>query len=203
MKLYDSIGPNPQFVRIVLAEKGVEIPKERVNVRDGENRQEAYLARNPLGQTPALELDDGAMLTEITAIAEYIDEMHPTPPLVGTTAEERAETRMWMRRIDLNIVEHMLHGFQYGEGLKMFENRIPCVPEASAGLKAVARHWLGWLDGQMAGREYVVGERFTLADILLFCVVSFGSKVGQPLDPALQSLAAWYTRVGERPSAKA
>ena len=203
MKLYDSVGPNPQAVRMVLAEKGVEVAKQRVNLRDGENRREAYLSINPMGQMPALELDDGTILTEITAIAEYLDELHPNPPLIGTNAVERAQTRMWMRRLDLNILEPMGMGFRYGEGLAMFERRIPCVPEASIGLKAVARHWLGWLDGQMAGRDYIVGARFTVADILMFCFAGFGNKVGQPLDPAWQSLAAWYARVAERPSAKA
>ncbi len=203
MKLYDSVGPNPQIVRIVLAEKGVDIPKQRVNLREGENRKAAFLAVNPMGQLPALELDDGAVLTEVTAISEYLDELHPTPPLIGSTAVERAETRMWMRRIDLNIMEPMLHGFQYGEGLTMFESRVPCIPEASSGLKSLAQHWLKWLDGQMTGRRYVVGGRYTLADILLFCVLDFGGKVGQPLDPALAALTAWQARMAERPAMKA
>ncbi len=203
MKLYDSVGPNPQVVRMVLAEKGVEVTKQRVNLRDGENRREPYLKINPMGQMPALELDDGTVLTEITAIAEYLDEIHPSPALIGADPVERAQTRMWMRRLDLNIVEPMVTAFRYGEGLAMFESRVPCIPEAASGLKSVARHWLGWLDGQMADRDYIVGERFTLADILLFCFVGFGSKVGQPLDPAWQSLARWQARIGERPSAKA
>ena len=203
MKLYDSVGPNPQLVRMVLAEKGAEVTKQRVNLRDGENRREPYLSVNPMGQMPALELDDGTVLTEVTAIAEYLDEVHPTPPLIGTNAVERAQTRMWVRRLDLNIIEPMAGGFRYGEGLAMFESRVLCIPEASSGLKAIARHWLGWLEGQMANRPYIVGDRFTLADILLFCFVGFGSKVGQPLDPAWTSLATWYARVGERPSAKA
>lgn len=203
MKLYDSVGPNPQIVRIVLAEKGVEVAKQRINLRDGENRKEPFLSLNPMGQLPALQLEDGTVLTEITAIAEYIDELHPTPPLMGTNAVERAQTRMWMRRIDLNIMEPMLHGFQYGEGLKMFESRVPCIPDASAGLKALARHWMGWLDQQMAGSAYVVGDRFTLADIMLYCFAEFGGKVGQPLDPDWLSIAAWHARIAERPSMKA
>ena len=203
MKLYDSIGPNPQLVRIVLAEKGVEIPKQRVNLRGGENRQEPYLAVNPMGQTPALELDDGTVLTEITAIAEYIDELHPTPPLLGTNAAERGQTRMWVRRLDLNIMEPMLQGFQYSDGLKMFESRKPCLPEAASGLKSLARHGMNWLNGQMAGHTYVVGDRFTLADILLFCLVEFGGQVGQPVDPAWTAITAWHARIAERPSMKA
>ncbi len=203
MKLYDSVGPNPQVVRMVLAEKGLEVTKQRVNLREAENRQPPYLAINPMGQMPALELDDGTVLTEITAISEYLDELHPSPPVIGTTALERAETRMWVRRLDLNIIEPMINGYRYGEGLSFFESRIPCIPEASAGLKAQARRWLAWLDGQMAGRAYVVGERFTLADILLYCFTTFAAKVGQPLDPAWTGLAAWQARVKERPSSAA
>lgn len=203
MKLYDSVGPNPQVVRMVLAEKGLDIPMQRVDLRGGENRQQAFLAKNPMGQLPALELDDGTVLTEITAIAEYIEELHPTPPLIGSTAVERAETRMWVRRLDLSIVEPLANGYRYGEGLKLFESRIRCLPEASDGLKALARHWMGWLDGQMAGRDYIVAGRFTLADILLFCFVGFGAKVGQPIDPAWTNVTAWFARVGERSSAKA
>jgi glutathione S-transferase len=188
---------------MVLAEKGLEVTKQRVNLREAENRQPPYLAINPMGQMPALELDDGTVLTEITAISEYLDELHPSPPVIGTTALERAETRMWVRRLDLNIIEPMINGYRYGEGLSFFESRIPCIPEASAGLKAQARRWLAWLDGQMAGRAYVVGERFTLADILLYCFTTFAAKVGQPLDPAWTGLAAWQARVKERPSSAA
>ena len=202
MKLYDSVGPNPRVVRMVLAEKGVVVETSRVDLRGGENRRKPYLATNPLGQLPALQLDDGTILTEITAIAEYLDELHPEPPLLGTTPEQRAETRMWVRRLDLNIIEPMANGYRYSDGLPLFKDRIRCIPEAAPALKAIAHHWLGWLDGQMAGRSYVVGERFTLADVLLFCFTEFGGKIGQPLDPAWSDLAAWSKRVEERPSSK-
>ena len=91
MKFYDSIGPNPRLVRMFMAEKGIDIPKQTVDLRGGENRQEAHLARNPHGQMPTLELDNGAYLSEITAICEYLEEIKPTPPLIGTTPEEREE----------------------------------------------------------------------------------------------------------------
>ncbi len=203
MKLYDSVGPNPHVVRMVLAEKGLTLPTHRVDLRRGENRQAPYLAINPLGQLPVLELDGGERLTEITAIAEYIDETHPAPPLIGQTAWERGQTRMWVRRLDLNIVEPLIHGYRFSEGLSFFQDRIRTIPEAADGLKATARQWLGWLDGQMAGREWVVGDRFTLADVMLFCFTRFGAKVGQPLDPEWTQLAAWFARVQARPSAAA
>src|ERR1700732_4515620 len=110
MNLYDSIGPNPRIVRMFMAEKGIEMPKQTVDLRAGENRQEAHLQRNPHGQMPTLELDDGRYLSEITAICEYLEEKQPSPPLIGSTAEERAECRMWARRVDLNIGEPLPNG---------------------------------------------------------------------------------------------
>ena len=200
MKLYDSIGPNPQCIRIVLREKGVTLPKQRINLRDAENRQPPYLAINPMGQMPALELDDGTVLTEITAIAEYLEELYPNPPLIGVTPEQRAQTRMWVRRLDLNIFEPLTAGYRYGEGLAMFQDRTLCIPEASAGMKAQARHWLQWLDGQLAGRATVTGDRFTLADIMLYCFMTFAAIVGQPPDPAWRNLARWHAETAQRPS---
>jgi glutathione S-transferase len=186
-----------------MAEKGIEIPKQTVDLRGGENRQEAHLKRNPHGQMPTLELDNGSYLSEITAICEYLEEKTPTPALIGSTAEERAECRMWTRRVDLNICEHLANGYRFGEGLKFFQKRIPVAPEASPGLKMIAANRLQWLDGQIAGKEYLCGNRFTLADILLYCWLEFGKQVGQPLDPANTNIAAWAARVAQRPSAKA
>src|SRR5215472_17775965 len=103
VKLYNSIGPNPQVVRMFLAEKGVKVPTEDVNLMAGENRQAAHLKRNPHGQMPSLELDNGQYVSEILTICEYFEETNPNPPLIGKTPEERAEARMWTRRIDLNI----------------------------------------------------------------------------------------------------
>lgn len=203
MKLYNSVGPNPRVVRMFMAEKGIDVPKEDVDIRGGVNRQADYLAVNPTGTCPALVLDDGSVLSEITAICEFLEEKHPAQPLVGTTPEERAETRMWTRRIDLGVCEPMANGFRFGEGLKMFQDRIRCLPEASDGLKAVAQDRLKWLDGQMAGKEFVCGDRITLADVLLFCFLDFGNMVGQKIDPANANLTAWYERMKARPSTAA
>lgn len=203
MKFYDSIGPNPRIVRMFMAEKKIEIPKQTVDLRGGENRQPEHLKRNPHGQMPALELDDGSYLSEVTAICEYLEEKQPSPPMIGSTAEERAECRMWTRRVDLNICELIGMGYRFGEALKFFEKRIPVAPEASPGLKMIAANRLEWLNGQMANKAYLCGNRFTLADILLYCWVDFGSQVGQPLNPANTHIVAWFARVGERPSTKA
>ena len=203
MKLYDSVGPNPRMVRMFRAEKSIDIPKQTVDLRGGENRQEPHLKRNPMGQMPTLELDDGSYLAEITAICEYLEEKNPKPAMIGSTAEERAECRMWTRRVDLNICEPLANGYRFGEALKFFEKRIPVAPEASPGLKKIAANRLQWLNGQLEGREYLCGKRFTLADIFLFGWLEFGNQVGQPLDPANTNIVAWMTRVGARPSAKA
>jgi glutathione S-transferase len=203
MKLHASIGPNPRVVKMFLAEKGLDIPLVTVDLMGGENRREPYnVSVNPAGQTPALELDDGSCLTEITAICEYLEERQPNPPLIGTTAEERAQTRMWTRRADIKICEPMANGFRYSEGLALFQNRLRCLPEAAPGLKAVARDGEEWFEGQFKG-PWIAGERFTLADILLFAFLDFGAQVGQPLDPAFGKLTDWFARVNARPSVAA
>jgi len=203
MKLYNSIGPNPRVVKMFAAEKGVDLPKVPVDLMKGENRESAYGAVNPSGTTPALELDEGLIIAEITAICEYLEELHPEPPLVGTTPMQRAETRMWVRRIDLGIVEPMTNGFRYSQGLAMFQNRLHCIPQAADDLKAIAQEKLTWLDRLIAGREWIVGDRFTLADILLFVFLEFGTQVGQPLNPDNAYITAWYDRVKARSSVAA
>jgi glutathione S-transferase len=203
MKFYNSIGPNPRVVRMFAAEKGIALPTQEVDLMKGENREAAHLARNPHGQMPCLELDDGTYISEITAICEYLEDTHPTPPLIGTNAKEKAETRMWTRRADLNIVEPLTNGFRFSQGLRLFQNRIVTVPEAADGLKKIAQDRIKWLDGQMAGREWLCGSRFTLADIHLFCFLDFGNQVGQPLNPEFKNVTAWFERVKARPSAAA
>ena len=205
MKLYNSIGPNPRMVRMFMAEKGLDVPKIEVDLRGGENRREPYTSKvNPAGQCPALELDDGTVLAEITAICEYVDEKKKdTPSLIGDTPEERAKTRMWTRRIDLNIAEPALNGFRFSDGLKLFENRIRCIPEAASGMKATAQDKLKWLDGLMGAKSFVAGDKLTMADIMLFPNLDFLATVGQALDPNAKNLTAWFGRMKARPSAAA
>ena len=204
MKFYNSIGPNPRVVRMFMAERNItNIPTDTVDLRGGENRQPAYLAKNPSGQTPALELDDGTVLAEITAICEYLDDVTPGLSLIGAGAQQRAETRMWMRRVDLQIMEPMANGFRFGEGLKMFQPRIRCIPQASDDLKKVAQDGLERLNRLMDGKTYVAGSRLTLADIMLFCFVDFFAGVAQPINPEFSNIVAWHARMKARPSAAA
>ncbi|MEK9720385.1 MAG: glutathione S-transferase family protein [Quisquiliibacterium sp.] len=204
MLFYDSVGPNPRVVRMFAAERGVDLNKTRVDLRGGENRQPPYLAKNPAGQLPCLELDDGTVLAEITAICEYLDEIGPTgKTLIGSSAQERAVTRMWVRRIDLNILEPMANGFRFSDGLKLFEPRIRVMPQAAADLKTLAQEKLTWLDGLLTGREFVCGQQMTLADILLFVFLDFAAGVGQPINQDNRNVVAIYERMKARPSAAA
>lgn len=203
MKLIEGFGPNPRAVRWFLLEKGIELPHEQIDIVAGENRQPAYTDRNPAGQLPALELDDGRVIGETVAIFEYLEERHPEPPLVGRSPEERAETRMWQRRVELNITEHLYNGFRYGEGLQLFQSRMRCLPEAAEGLKQKARDGLAWLDGLLAGKDWIAGERFTIADIILACALDFGASVGQPTDPTLKNVGEWWQRIQTRPAFEA
>src|SRR5258707_6234158 len=158
MLLYNSFGPNPRAMRMFLAEKGVTIPTRDVDLMAAENRQPPYTDRNPGGQLPALELDNGKCIGETVAIWEYLEEKHPTPALIGTTAEERAETRQWQRRVELLITEHLYNAFRYSEGLQMFKDRMRVLPHASAGLKAIVQDKLKRLDRQLEGKGYNAGN---------------------------------------------
>jgi len=203
MFMYNSVGPNPRALRMFLLEKQLSLPTREVDILAGENRQAPYTDKNPGGQLPALELDDGTVIGETVPIFEYLEEQHPTPALIGATAQERAETRMWQRRIEQRITENLYNGFRYAEGLPLFQNRIRCLPEAADGLKTIARENLAWLDNLLASRRLIVGDRFTVADIILYCALDFGAGVGQPIPPDLKRVNAWFTRVSERPSATA
>jgi glutathione S-transferase len=204
MRFYDSLGPNPKLVRMFAAEKGFRFPEVvQVDLMAGANRQEPYLSKNPAGQLPALELEGGLVISETVAICEYLEEVQPAPPLIGADPAQRAETRMWVRRVEWKVTQPLADGFRFGEGLQLFKNRIRTLPEAAAGLKAIAKDGLAWLDRQIEGRETIVPKRFTLADIVLFAFLDFGASVGQGLDPGSRNLAKWLASTKARASAKA
>lgn len=204
MKLYNSVGPNPHVVRMFAAEVGVDLPLEDVDIMSGANRQPEFLKLNASGQLPCLELDDGHRIAEITAICEYLDELATNPSLIGDSPEARANTRMWTRRVDLNICEPLANGFRYSEGLPLFKDRMITIPEAAEGLKRIAREKLNWLNDLMTdGREFIAGDKISLADVLLFCMLNFGNSVGQPFDASLSHIKPWFDRLAARPSATA
>lgn len=202
MKLLSSFGPNPRMVRMFLLEKGIDLATQELDLLGGENRQAAFTAKNPAGQSPALELDNGTVIGETVAICEYLDEINPGVSLVGSNAEERAISRMWQRRIELNITEAAYNGFRFAEGLELFKTRVHCVPEGAAGLKAISQRNLKWLDGLIGGRDFISGNQIRLVDLVLYCCLDFVKGVGQPLDPSLANINAWFKRVEARPSAK-
>lgn len=203
MKLYDSIGPNPHVVRMFIAELGLDIEKEEVDLMGGENRQAEHLSRNPSGQMPTLELDDGSFLAEITVICEYLDEINGNSDLIGKTPQERAETKMWVRRIDLQIIEPLTNGFRSAEGYEIFKERLHLIPQAADDLKAIAQERLAWLDQQLEGKEFICGDRLTLADIMLYCFLNFGATVGQPINEGNKNISALYAKLDSLDSASA
>ena len=203
MLLLDAMSPAPRALRMFLLEKGLSIPRRNVDVFGGENRAAAYLAHNPAGQTPALLLDDGRCIAESVAIMEYLEELHPDPPLLGTTPEQRAETRQWQRRVELNITENLHNAYHYAEGLARFQDRIPVAPEAATGLKRIARDRIAWLDRMLDDHIFIAGDRFTVADIWLYIWLDFADSVQQPFDRGLRNLAPWFERTAARPSASA
>ena len=168
----------------------------------GENRQAEHLKRNPSGQCPALQLDDGNYLAEVTAICEYLDELQGGTNLIGTSPEKRAETRMWVRRIDLQIIEPLTNGFRYSEGYELFKDRLRLIPEAATDLKKLAQERIEWLDDQIGDKQFVCGDRFSLADIMLYCFLKFGDTVGQSCNPECKNIARLMTLIDSRESAK-
>jgi glutathione S-transferase len=173
MKLYNSVGPNPQVVRMFIAEKGMDIPKQEVDLMGGENRRPPFNSTvNVAGQLPALELDNGKTISEITAICEYLEEVGKGPALIGATPEERAETRMWVRRIDLNICEPMANGFRAAEGRAIFANRIKLV--GADGDRPRSSDLAGWPTGRthLGGGRAVHSRRHP--SLLLPCLRSAG-----------------------------
>ncbi len=203
MKLIDSFGPNPRVVRMFIAEKDITLPSEQVDILAGDNRKEGYLKRNPGGQMPALELDDGSFIAETAVICEYLEEKYPDHTRIGKTAEERAHARLWQRRVELNITENMYNGFRYAEGYEMFKDRLHCIPAAAADLKAVAQEKLKWLDSLMGNQPFICGNEPRFVDITLYCCLDFMQGVGQALNPDLKNIGAWFARMAARPSAAA
>jgi len=203
MKLYNSIGPNPHVVRMFVQELGVELETVEVDLMAGENRQEDHLTRNPSGQMPTLELDNGDFISEITVICDYLDELQGYTDLMGKTSEARAETRMWTRRIDLQIVEPLTNGFRFSEGHDFFKDRLRLIPQAADDLKTLAQERITWLDGQIKDKEFICGDRFSLADIMFYCFLNFGTTVGQPLNEDNKNVVNLYNKIHSRPSASA
>jgi len=202
MKLYDSAAaPNPRRVRIFLAEKGIEVPTVPIDIGRAENRQPEFLAKNPMGGVPVLELDDGTFLAESVAICRYFEGLQPEPALMGTDARERALVEMWNRRMENEIAVPAMQSFRNTHDF--FKGRIPQVPEYGAVAGKHAKTRLIWLDEELADREFVAGDRYTIADITALVGVDFGRVTDIRIEPDQKNLQRWYEAVSSRPSAKA
>jgi glutathione S-transferase len=203
VKLLSAFGPSPRMVRMFIAEKGLEIPIQGVDLFGAENRQMPYRSKNPFGTLPCLVLEDNRVIAETAAICEYLDELHPSPSLIGTTAWERAEARMFHRRVELNISEFLYNAYRWGPGLPMFESRTRCVPEAAEGLRAKGLDGVALIDSLLQGKTFLCGKRITTGDLVLYCCLDFFESIGQPVDSALKNVLAWKERMNQRPSSLA
>jgi glutathione S-transferase len=202
MKIYDSqTAPNPRRVRIFLAEKGVDVPYEQVDIVKADNRSAEFRRKNPLGTLPVLELDDGTCVAESVAICRYFEETHPQPPLMGTDARDRALVEMWQRRMELEVFVPITQVFRNGH--PFFAGRIPQVAEYGEVCRKAAEARLAWLDAVLAEREFIAGERFTIADITALCGIDFGRVSKIRIQPEHTHLARWHAAVSARPSAGA
>lgn len=201
MKLYDTArAPNPRRVRIFLAEKGLDVPTEQIDLGKLEQRGESFRAVNPLQQTPVLLLDDGTALSESVAICRYFEELKPDPPLFGEGMLGRALVEMWQRRIELHLLLPVLLTFRHSHPA-MREMEQPQIQELAETSKAKAVDFLHYLDGELAQRPFVAGEGFSIADITAFVAVDFlkPARIDMPADAP--HLKHWHPRVTARPSA--
>jgi len=202
MKLYDaSTAPNPRRVRIFLAEKGISVPVDQVDIVSAQNRSPEFRAKNAMGTLPVLELDDGTTIAESVAICRYFEELQPDPPLMGTDAKDRAVVEMWQRRMEFELFLPITQVFRNGHAF--FKGRIPQVPEYGEVCRKHAEQRLEWLDGVLADRPFVAGERYTIADITALCAIDFGRVSNIRVTPEQPNLARWHAAVSSRPSAKA
>ena len=196
MKIYTTKNaPNPAALEAVVGIKQMDIETQMVDLMGGENRGDAFCKINPAGQLPCLQLDDGTVIAEVAAIAEYLEELKPDPILCGADARERAITRMRMRQVDYLIIAPMMAGFRNGEGKDFFASRMAIHEALSAPSKSLAADGLAWLDGQMQGCDYICGQRLTYVDCCFYPIVNMMQKLGQPLDTSLKNLPNYMTRL--------
>jgi len=205
MKLYTAPrAPNPRRVAMFLAEKGIALDLEMIDLGAGQHRSEQYLAVNPFGRVPALELDDGRVLCETRAICTYLEGLHPSPNLMGESFEERAFIEMADRRMELHLFAIAANAIRHSHpGFAPLEN--PQFPEFGQSQGDKFRENARWLDGLLAKQPFVAGARFTIADITAFCAMEFarGLMKFRPGAEGMEHLQAWRDRIAERPSASA
>lgn len=194
-------APNPRRVRIFLAEKGIDLPETRVNMRERQHKSPEHMARNSLGQLPTLELDDGTTISESVSICRYLDALHPEPPLFGVSALEQAMVDMWIRRMELRIMTPV--GMFWRHAHPLTAALLEQHKEFGESNRAAYASGLKWLDRELSdGREYLAG-RYSMADIVGQSTLDFADFTGLEVPEGLEHLKAWRTRLAARPSANA
>lgn len=202
MILYDlKSGMHPRRVRILLAEKGVEIPIRQVDVMAKENDDAAFRRINSLGKLPVLELDDGTILCESMAICRYLESIYPTPPLFGSTDLEKAKIEMWSRRAEYEIARPILDAFLHGSDF--YKDRIQQVPGYAEWAKRRAADGMAWLDAELAKTRHIGRDEYSMADIVAQCAFVLGKAAGICIAENLPNLSRWFADVSSRPSARA
>jgi glutathione S-transferase len=203
MKLYDSgRAPNPRRVRIFLAEKGVSVPAEQVDLGAMEQKSEAFTAINPLQRVPVLALDDGTVITESVAICRYFERLRPEPPLFGRGPKEEALVEMWNRRMDMNLLTAVSNVFRHTHPA-MKELEVPQVPDWAEANRPRVLDFLAILDAELQNQLYVVGDHFTIADITGLVAIDFMKPARLAVPDDLVNVRRWHGQVSARPSAKA
>lgn len=203
MKLYDGgRAPNPRRVRIFAAEKGIEIPLEEVDMTALGHQSEAMTARNPLQRLPVMELDDGTMLSESVAICRYLEHIQPDPPLMGVDGQDAAIVEMWQRRMEMHLLLLVANVFRHAHPA-MAQWEVPQIAEFSEANRPKVMATLKWLNEELADRDFIAGERFTIADITGLVAVDFMKPARLEVPGDHKNLLGWYARVKARPSANA
>lgn len=203
MKLFDGgLAPNPRRVRIYLAEKGIEVPLVPIDMTALEHKSDKVSSRNPLQRLPVLELDDGTIISETIAICRYFEELHPEPPLMGVDALDKAIVEMWSRRMELHLLMPVAHAFRHLHPA-MKEWEVPQVAEWGEENKPRAIETLNWLDGELADREFISGERYTVADITAMISIDFMKPARIKVPENCENILRWYKTVSTRHSARA
>ena len=203
MKLFDGgKAPNPRRVRVFLAEKGIEVPLEPVDMGAMGHRGPEVTGRNPLQRLPVLELDDGTILTESVAICRYFEELHPEPALFGRGALGRAKVEMWQRRMELNLLMCVAQAFRHMHPA-MKEWEVPQVAEWGEANKPRALDFLRILDRELAEREFAAGDEYSIADITGLIAMDFMKPARIELPEEFGNVRRWYGALSARPSARA
>jgi glutathione S-transferase len=202
LKLYTSpYAPSPRRVRMYAAEKGIALELVNVDIGQNETQSTDFLAVNPVGETPVLELPDGRRLTESLSICRYLDETHRGPDLFGETADERAEINQWIDRLMFRLYVPMTHVFRHSHSF--WEGRIPQVPAYGEVARAQVLAELTSLDRSLEGRHFVARASFSMADIVGFVATDFGKVVGIRVGTEWPNLTRWHSTIKARPSAAA